>query len=315
LTHISFRTTIQHASHALYQHVTAEPVVNADLLQIPAGPGSLHVERYGLGGPPVVLLPAFGTSAFLWRAIAPSLAEHGFVVYAIDPMGYGESDRPFDGDYSVAAQAEYLRTAVGSLRLERAALVGVEIGAGIALRLAITAPDMVSTLVLVSPVAFEAWPAADVRRLQNATARHAVRLAHGVLGAAVLLEPLLREGVAKLERMPARLVARYLAPYTGTDGAVHLLDLARALHTEDLEDLDLLRIRARTIIVRGDADRTLPASISARLHAGIPGSTLIALSDAARLVPEDAPRALLTILTRALSGESISDEDRDWNET
>jgi pimeloyl-ACP methyl ester carboxylesterase len=294
--------------------VTAEPVVDADLLQVPAGPGSLRVERYGLGGPPVVLLPAFGTSSFLWRGIAPVLAEHGLVVYAIDPMGYGESDRPFDGDYSIVAQAEYLRTALGSLRLERTALVGVEVGAGIALRLAITAPEMISTLVLVSPVAFESWPPTDVRRLQNATARHAVRLARGVLGAAVLLEPLLREGVASLERMPPRLVARYLAPYTGTDGAVHLLDLARALHTEDLEDLDLLRIRARTIVVRGEADRTMPSSISARLHAGIPGSTLITLTDAARLIPEDAPSKLVTILTRALAG-SIGDEDVDWNET
>jgi pimeloyl-ACP methyl ester carboxylesterase len=295
--------------------VTAEPVVDADLLKVPAGPGSLHVERYGLGGPPVVLMPAFGTSSFLWRAVAPVLAEHGFVVYAIDPMGYGESDRPFDGDYSIAAQAEYLRTAMGSLRLERAALVGVEIGAGIALRLAIATPQLVSTLVMMSPVAFEAWPGSDVRRLQNATARHAVRLARGVLGVAALLEPLLRASVVKLERMPPRLVARYLAPYTGTDGAVHLLDLARALHTEDLEDLDLLRVRARTIIIRGDADRTLPASISARLHAGIPGSTLIALFDAARLIPEDAPSTVAAILLRALAAGSIGDEDEDWNET
>ena len=295
--------------------MTAEPVVDADLLQVPAGPGSLHVERYGLGGPPVVLLPAFGTSSFLWRGIAPALAESRFAVYAVDPMGYGESDRPFDGDYSVVAQADYLRSALGSLRLDRAAIVGVEVGAGIALRLAITAPEMVSTLVLVSPVAFEAWPGTDVRRLQNATARHAVRLARGILGAAVLLEPLLRQGVASPERMPPRLVARYLAPYTGTDGAVHLLDLARALHTEDLEDLDLLRVRARTVIVRGEADRTLPSSIAARLHAGIPGSTLISLRGAARLVPEDAPETLGTILRRALTDGSIADEDRDWNET
>ena len=156
---------------------------------------------------------------------------------------------------------------------------------------------------------------ADVRRLQNATARHAVRLARGILGAAVLLEPLLRDGVAKLERMPPRLVARYLAPYTGTDGAVHLLDLARALHTEDLEDLDLLRIRARTVIVRGEEDRTLSATIAARLHAGIPGSTLITLSDAARLIPEDAPAETIALLGKALHGASIVDEMENWNET
>lgn len=295
--------------------MSPQPVIDADLLQVPAGPGSLHVERYGLGGPPVVLLPAFGTSAFLWRSVAPVLAEHGFVAYAIDPMGYGESDRPFDGDYSIAAQAEYLRTALGSLRIDRAAIIGVEIGAGMALRLAIAAPELVSTLVMVSPVAFGDWPGLDVRHLQNATARHAVRLARGVMGSASLLQPLLRGAVARLERMPARLVARYMAPYTGTDGAVHLLDLARALHTEDLEELDLLGIRARTVIVRGGADRTLSPRIAARLHAGIPGSTLITLADAGRLVPEDVPVQLSTILLRALGDQWLADVDEDWNET
>ena len=295
--------------------MSSQPVIDADLLQVPAGPGSLHVERYGLGGSPVVLLPAFGTSAFLWRSVAPVLAEHGFVAYAIDPMGYGESDRPFDGDYSIAAQAEYLRTALGSLRIDRAAIIGVEIGAGMALRLAIAAPELVSTLVMVSPVAFGDWPGVDVRHLQNATARHAVRLARGVMGSAILLQPLLRGAVARLERMPARLVARYMAPYTGTDGAVHLLDLARALHTEDLEELDLLGIRARTVIVRGGADRTLSPRIAARLHAGISGSTLITLADAGRLVPEDVPVQLSTILLRALGDQWLADVDEDWNET
>lgn len=296
--------------------MSAEPVVDADLVQVPAGPGTLHVERYGLGGSPVVLLPAFGTSAFLWRAIAPVLAEHGHLAYAIDPMGYGESDRLLEGDYSIAAQAEYLRVAIRALRLERTALVGVELGAGIALRLAIESPELVSALVLVNPVAFEEWPSQDVRRLQNATARHAIRLARGVLGATALLEPLLLRSVANVERMPPRLVARYLAPYTGNEGAIQLLDLARALRSEDLEHPDLLRIRAPSVIVRGEEDRSLPPSIAARLHAGIPGSAMRVIPDAARLVPEDAPEALGRIIARAIAPEGSLVEDEEWwNET
>jgi pimeloyl-ACP methyl ester carboxylesterase len=295
--------------------VTAEPVVDADLLQVPAGPGALHVERYGLGGPPVVLLHAFGTSSFLWRAIAPALAEQGLMVYAIDPMGYGESDRPFEGDYSIVAQAEYLRDALGALRVEQAAVVGVEVGAGIALKLAIETPELISTLVLVNPVAFRSWPGDDVRQLQKATARHAIRLARGLLGAASLIEPLLLGSVSDPRHMPPRLIARYLAPYTGTEGAVHLLDLARALHTEDLEEPALTRIRARTVIVRGEMDRTLPPAIAARLHAGIAGSTLFTIRDAARLVPEDSPAAMVTLLTRVLGGDSFADADVEWNET
>lgn len=262
-----------------------------------------------------MLLPAFGTSAFLWRAVAPVLAEHGYMAYAIDPMGYGESDRPFEGDYAVTAQAEYLRAALGSLRIDHATVAGVEIGAGIALRLAITSPELVSSLVLINPVAFDDWPSDDVRHLQNATVRHAVRLARGILGAASLLEPLLVRSVADPDRMPPRLVARYLAPYTGTEGAVHLLDLARALHTEDLEDPDLTRIRQRTVIVRGADDESLSPTIAARLHAGIPGSAMRTIPDASRLLPEDAPDQLTDLLLQVLDGVRIEEDEVEWNES
>lgn len=276
--------------------MTLDPIVDADLLQVPAGPGTLHVERYGLGGPPVVLLHAFGTSAFLWRAIAPSLAEDGHVVYAIDLMGYGESDRPLDADYTIAAQAEYVRAALASLRVPSAAICGVELGAGVALQLAIEAPSLVRRLALVSPVAWESWPGADIRELQNSTARHAVRIARGILGASGLLVPLLESGLADPARLSPRLVARYLAPYVGTEGVVHLLELARALHAEDLEDPPLGAIRAPTLIVRGEGDRSHPPAMAARMHAGMAGSRLEVVRGAGRLVPEEAPDALLHLL-------------------
>ena len=43
--------------------------MNADLLRVPVGPGSLHVERYGHGGTPVVLLVMNGRPLDLrWAA-------------------------------------------------------------------------------------------------------------------------------------------------------------------------------------------------------------------------------------------------------
>ena len=80
--------------------------LDADILRIPAGPGALHVERYGHGGEAVVLLHGFGTSSFLWRGVAPLLARAGHTAFAVDLMGYGEADRPLDGDFSIAAQVD-----------------------------------------------------------------------------------------------------------------------------------------------------------------------------------------------------------------
>ena len=72
----------------------------------------MHVERFGFGGTPVVLLHGFGTSAFLWRHVAPMLAVRQMTAYAVDLFGYGESDRPFDADFGVRAQADYLDRAL-----------------------------------------------------------------------------------------------------------------------------------------------------------------------------------------------------------
>jgi pimeloyl-ACP methyl ester carboxylesterase len=56
----------------------------------------MHVERYGHGGAPVLLVHGFGTCAFLWRNIGPEIALANRTAFAVDLFGYGESDRPFD---------------------------------------------------------------------------------------------------------------------------------------------------------------------------------------------------------------------------
>src|SRR6185503_9183477 len=86
--------------------------IDADLLRVPVGPGSLHVERYGHGGQAVLLVHGFGTCSFVWRNIAPAIAQASLTAFAVDLFGHGESDRPFDADYGIAAQAEYLDRAL-----------------------------------------------------------------------------------------------------------------------------------------------------------------------------------------------------------
>ncbi len=271
-------------------------VPDADLLRIPAGTGALHVERYGQGGAPFILLHGFGTSCFLWRHVGPALARAGHTAYAVDLMGYGESDRPYMGDYSLAAQAEFVARAMVAMRVERAIVAGIDIGAGVAMRLGALDGERVAALALVNGVAFEHCPGRDVRRLQRGTARHALRIARGILGAAPLVRELLESNVAHVEHMPPRLVARYLAPYAGADGMTHLLALARALRVEDVRELDLGTIRAPTAIIWGDAERWMDSGLPERVQAAIPSSTLTRLNDVGRLVPEEAPETLTRLL-------------------
>ena len=280
--------------------------IDADILRVPVGPGAVHVSRYGHGGAPVVLLHGFGTSSFLWRYVAPALALAGRTAFAIDLLGYGESDRPFGEDFGIAAQARYLDQALTALRLPRATIVGVDLGGGVALRLAATRADRVDQLVLVNPLAFDALPAGDVKVMQRNTARFALRASRGVLGAAPLLTPVLEGSVADPAHMPSRLVARYLAPYVGQDGVSHLLVLGRSIRASDLDDLDLASIVLPTLIVWGELDVWSDPSLPDRLASAIPNSRLVRVPTSARLVPEEAPGRLAELIVEATARVSGS---------
>jgi pimeloyl-ACP methyl ester carboxylesterase len=251
------------------------------------------VERYGHGGTPIILLHGFGTCSFLWRHVAPRLAEAGHTAYALDLFGHGESDRPPDADFGIAAQAEYVDAAMTALRLARATIIGVDLGGDVALRLAVTRPDRVASLVLINVPAFDEIPAGDISALQLTTARFAFQVTRGILGAAPLLQAVLEDSVAKPEHMPIRLVARYLAPFAGREGVNHLLTLGAAIRKSDIEDLQLSSIRAPTLILRGDHDRWVSRDVASRLAAEIPDSILEHVPGVGRLIPEEAPEYLV----------------------
>jgi pimeloyl-ACP methyl ester carboxylesterase len=261
----------------------------------------MHVERYGHGGAPVVLIHGFGTCSFLWRNVAPALAVTQHTAYAVDLLGYGESDRPFDADFGLAAQADYLERALTALRVARAAVVGVDIGAAIALRLAALRPERVARLVLINPVPLDDLPAGDIRALQRNTARFALRVSRGLFGASPLLTPILTASVVNPEHMPHALVGRYLAPFVGQEGVTHLLALARAVRTDDFEDLDLTQVRAHTLIVRGDKDVWVEPSVSQKLASELPDCRIVNYPEAARLVPEEAPDELAAVVSSFVS--------------
>lgn len=274
----------------------ADSVLRLDHLRIPVGPGELHAERYGFGDHPMVLLHGFGTSTFLWRRVAPALPLGRVTAWAMDLLGHGESDRPADGDFGIAAQALCVEQAMTSLRIGRATLVGVDLGAVVALRLAATRPARVQGIVLISPPPPGRARGEDLAELGRAAASHLFEATRGMLGATAWLAPLLTSAVASPEAMPPKLVARYSAPFVGADGVRHLQVLANAVSDGDAADLDLSRITARALVLRGDHDAWCTQNDATRLATAIPAADLRTVAGAGRLIPEDAPDALSAML-------------------
>lgn len=281
--------------------------MQADELRVPVGPGAMHVERYGHGGTAVILIHGFATSSFLWRNVAPAITDAGHTAYAVDLFGHGESDRPFDADFGIAAQAEYLDAAMTALRVARAVLVGVDLGGDVALRLAATRPERVEKLVLINTPAFEELPAHDITMMQRNTAKFAFRTTRGILGAAPLIEAILRKSVADPEKhMPTRLIARYLAPFVGKDGTNHLLTLASSISAEDLEEIDLRTIHVPTLILWGEEDSFVDGKIAEKLTNALPDGRLVRLPGVGRLLPEENPEYLGELLMDFMKKRAVA---------
>jgi pimeloyl-ACP methyl ester carboxylesterase len=256
----------------------------------------LHAERYGFGDHPLVLLHGFATSTFLWRLVAPALPLGQVTAWALDLLGHGESDRPAEADYGIAAQATAVENAMTALRIGRATLVGVDMGAAAALRLAATRPARVHGLVLISPPPPGKARGDDLTELGRLAARHLFEASRGMLGAAAWVGPLLERSVASPQSMPPKLITRYAAPFVGADGVRHLQSLANAIADDDIEELDLRAITARTLVLRGERDVWCSAADATRLATAIKGGEVRALPGVARLLPEEAPAALAAIL-------------------
>ncbi len=280
--------------------------MQADVLRVPVGPGAMHVERFGHGGTAVILIHGFATSSFLWRNVAPAITEAGHTAYALDLFGHGESDRPSDADFGIAAQAEYLDAAMTALRVARGIIVGVDIGGDVALRLAATRAERVEKLVLINTPAFDELPAKDITQMQRSTAKFAFRTTRGILGAAPLVEGVLKGSVANPENMPVKLIARYLAPFVGKDGVNHLLTLASSISNEDMEDVDLKSIHVPALVIWGEQDGWLDVRLADRLVNELPDGRLVRMPGVGRLVPEENPDRLSELLLEFMRRRAVA---------
>ena len=99
-------------------------------------------------GPPLLLLHGVGDNAFDWQWVMPALA-HTYQVYALDLPGAGGSAKPLP-DYSPAFFTRFATAFLDALGVERAAVVGNSLGGLVGLRLALSDPERVAALGLVS---------------------------------------------------------------------------------------------------------------------------------------------------------------------
>lgn len=112
----------------------------------------IHYERYPsltvAPAPTVLLLHGLGSSIRDWSEQIPALIPL-YQLLLIDLRGHGESDKP-TGHYSIGDMANDVAALITALELRSTHVVGLSMGAQIALQLALDQPELVATITAVN---------------------------------------------------------------------------------------------------------------------------------------------------------------------
>jgi len=106
----------------------------------------LHYLTAG-SGPPLLLLHGYAETSSMWQALLPAIAER-FMVVAPDLPGMGDSDIPADG-LDMQSAAIRMHALACSLGIEKARVVGHDIGLMVAYAYAAQFPEEVEKLVVM----------------------------------------------------------------------------------------------------------------------------------------------------------------------
>lgn len=257
--------------------------------------GRVAWDRLG-EGPPVVLVHGTPSWSFVWRHVAPRLAER-FAVYVLDLVGYGDSERHEGQDMSVAAQGRALAELLDLWRLDRPALVGHDVGASVVLRAHLLERRPARRLVVVDGAVLLPWNTPATEHMKAYLDAYRTMPGH-------VYEHVVAAHLATAVSRPLapETLAAYVRPWLGDDGQAAYF---RKIEQWDDRDMAVLAerlgaIAVPTLVVWGAQDAWLPLETAARLAAAIPGACRVDIPGAGHFAMEDEPAAVADALLRFL---------------
>src|SRR2546421_217195 len=247
----------------------------------------------------IVLLHEIPAGAFAWADVIPQLVGANRAVYAIDMLGYGQSEHPWPADTSNWGQADTLSMLFEQLNLTNIVLVGHGLGGAVAQVLATRlSRERVAALVLIDTNCFEHsfapdWPLPEMEKRQDADAPKETKVDDMIAD----LIKALPNGSSTPQRFQA-FMNDYIGPWDSDLGKEVLYQHIRLLipsYTNSVAS-DLKRLGKPVLIIWGENDQQNPLKFAERLHRDIPESQLVIIPEAGHLVLFDEPGAVASAI-------------------
>lgn len=296
-----------------------EDVAPARTLARPAGefvripyPGTDGIQFYyerneytgAQSNPPVfVLMHGFAANLTSWDSIRPWLAEQGHVI-TYDRIPFGLSERVLpeqwqqDNPYTDHAAVEQLSSLLDTLQVTQAVFVGNSAGGNLAMQLALTRPERVQGLLLLSPAVYTGSPALLSRIAAVPPLRRAgMLLSRRLANSGRLLEMAFHDPsvITEEQRNNAALIARVENWDSAFWEFVRASRMRNINVSERLEELQM-----PLLLITGDDDRIVATEDTVRLAAALPDASLEILPACGHLPQQECPQAVIDAISRWL---------------
>jgi pimeloyl-ACP methyl ester carboxylesterase len=251
----------------------------------------------GRGKPAVLLTDGIGCAGYIWRRLAPALAEERRVLHW-NYRGHGRSGPPRDpSQMTVERCVEDLLAVLDAAGEERAVLAGHSMGVQIVVEAHRRAPARVQGLLLVCGAPgrlIDTFHDSQLLRLAfpwaRALFRRWPRLAAGGFRAAVTSEIAMEYALAfEVNRLLVRRedLQRYFDDLSCVDPHLFMTLLESAAAHDVTPHLP--RIDVPTLVVAGERDGFTPMRLSVAMHEAIRGSELLVLPQGTHVGPLEHP--------------------------
>jgi 3-oxoadipate enol-lactonase len=254
----------------------------------------LRGSRLRRGSPWLVLVQGLGFDRAGWEPVVGRL-QRRYRLVLIDNRGSGDSDPPTES-FTVADMARDIVAVLDHAGIDRAHVLGLSLGGMIAQELAAGWPDRVDALVLAATT--PGWPSGYPMPPESVAllAQRTRDRSHPETTRRHVTNALARRTAVEQPALVDRLVAHVLAhPTAGPSWAAQAAAGARytnrGLHR---------RIRARTLVVHGDADTVVDPRNARLLAERIDGAELIMFAGRGHLFLWEDPAGLVAAVSRFL---------------